>query len=226
MTDSQILNKATILGATIINRPQADGLNSQLLRPPLKPPPNLERTIVIRFDDVADGTVVDTQYAGSGGVTFASLTTQPASRGSAYARRLQFDKAASGMNVLSLSKDPALFGAFFDARQGAVEATFDQPQRSVSVMALPVVWPDSLSKEDNRPFIEAFDAAGNYLGRARTQLGMGDANFDMHWQLIAFTSPSKNIKKIRLSSQAHPDSWVHTVFDNLTFQMNLLLVRP
>ena len=221
MTDNRILNKATILGATIINRPQAD-----LLRPGLKPPPNFERTVVIHFDDVADGTVVDTQYAGSGGVTFASLTTQPASRGSAYARRLQFDKAASGMNVLSLSQGPGLFGAFFDARQGAVEATFDQPQRSVSVMALPVVWPDSLSRIDNRPFIEAFDAAGNYLGRARTQLGPNDANFDMHWQMITFTSPSKNIKKIRLSSQAHPDNWVYTVFDNLTFQKNLLLIRP
>lgn len=201
------------------------GLSSSIRPPGGVKPPNLERTVVIRFDDVADGTVVDAQYAGSG-VTFASLTTNPPSRGSAYARQLQIGTAASGVNVLSLSKGAGWTGAFFDARQGAVEATFSQLQRSVSVLALPLDSPEGLGMDDNRPFMEAFDTAGAYLGRSRTQLGPDDPNFYLNWQLISFVSPIKNIKKVRLSSQAHGSRWVYTVFDNLSFQVNLLLQRP
>ena len=210
MPDPKIFTQVTALGhGAVVFKP-----------PGFRPPNYLLRTITIQFDDVADGTEVDQAYA-SRGVTFASLTTQPPSVGHAYARRLQLGSAASGVNVLSLSNSAGWTGAFFDARQGAVEATFDQLQSSVSVMAYPLDFPEALTKDDNRPFMEAFDSAGAYLGRARTQLGPDDANFYTVWQPISFVSTARNIKKIRLSSQAHGSRWVYTVFDNLTFQARL-----
>lgn len=218
MPDPKAVTKATILGGKI-----------GALRPPIDtvrpPPPRLQRTVVIRFDNVPDGTVVDTLYAGNS-VKFASLTTKPPSRGSAYARRLQIGTPSSGLNVLSLTTSPGWTGAFFDARQGAVEVTFDQLQSAVSVMAMPLDFPEALGKDDNRPFMEAFDAAGTYLGRARTELGPDDPNFYLNWHLIAMNSPSRNIKTLRLSSQAQGSRWVYTVFDNLTFRDNLLLTNP
>ncbi len=194
-----------------------------ILKP--KPPLNFVRTVVIQFDNVAEGTVIDQTYA-SKGVSLTSLTTQPPSTGHAYARHLQLGSAASGVNVMSLSQQPGWTGAFFDARSGAIEATFDQLQSSVSVMALPLIMPEALGSDDNRPFIEAFDAAGKYLGRARTQLSPNDPGFNLVWQPIAFVSSSRNIKKIRLSSQAHGSRWVYVVFDNLTFHVNILQRLP
>lgn len=89
-------------------------------------------------------------------------------------------------------------------------------------MALPMAFVEALGSDDSRPFIEAFDNSGTYLGRTRTQLGPDDKNFDMVWQPISFVSTARNIKKIRLSSQAHGSRWVYAVFDNLSFQVNLL----
>lgn len=215
MNDPKIISRPTVLG-------DAKGLH---LPPVGHKPPNLQRTRVINFDNVADGTVVDSLYASSG-VHFASLTTQPASRGSAYARTLQISHAASGMNVLSLTQAPGWSGAFFDARQGAVEASFDQLQRMVSVMAMPMDFVEALTEDDNRPFMEAFDSAGKYLGRALTTMGRSDPSYFMHWQPITFTSPSRNIKTVRLSSQAHGSGWVYTAFDNLSFQVDLLRPLP
>jgi len=215
MIDKTLVDQATKLGVVGLKIP-----------PPniLRPPPNLTRTIVIQFDDVADATVVDQIYASSG-VNFVSLTTQPPSTGHVYARRMQMATGASGMNVMSLTTNPGWTGPFFDARSGAIEATFDQLQSSVSVMALPMMMPEVLGSDDNRPFMEAFDTNGTYLGRARTQLSADDTGFDMVWQPLAFVSTSANIKKVRLSSQAHGSRWVYVVFDNLTFHMKLLLQR-
>lgn len=215
MTNQKTIDQPTKLGLAgiVAKRPGPESW---------RPPINFMKTITIQFDDVPDGTVVDHTYATSG-VNFASLT--PAV-GPAYVRRLQLGTAASGLNVLSMTNSPGWTGAFFDTRQGAVEATFDQLQSSVSVMALPLNSPEGLGHDDNRPFIEAFDSAGTYLGRARTQLGPDDQNFYMVWQPLSYVSATRNIKKIRMSSQAHGSRWVYATFDNLSFQINLLLQRP
>ena len=218
MTTSQNIDQETPLGAKGLLNKIPD-----ILKP--RPPFNPMRTVVIQFDNVADGTVIDSAYASSG-VQFASLTTQPPSRGSVFARRLQSTSAASGVNVMSISTDPAWLGPFFDARSGAIEVTFDQLQSSVSVMALPLVMPEALGSTDNRPFMEAFSTDGTYLGRARTQLKEGDPGFNLVWQPLVFVSPTRNIKKVRLSSQAHGSPWVYTVFDNLTFHVNILQRLP
>lgn len=61
------------------------------------------------------------------------------------------------------------------------------------------------------------------MGKARTQLGPQDANFFGHWHPISFSSASRNIQRIRLSSQAQGCPWVYTAFDNLTYDRNILL---
>jgi hypothetical protein len=205
---------------TTILQDRATVLGGQVRRPDIgiKPPPQLERVMTVNFDDVPDGTVIDTHYPG---LTFASLTTNPPSRGSAFARRLQIAALGSAKNVLTLSMGGGWTGPFFDARQGAVEVKFDQLQRSVSVQALPLNTPEPIvdwNVDDNRPFMEAFDAAGGYLGRVRAQAAPGSADYFMHWHTLTFTSPSANIRSVRLSSQAHGSAYVYAVFDLLTYR--------
>jgi hypothetical protein len=192
-------------------------------RPPFRPPPNMWRTVSITFDDVASGTVVDSTYAGAG-VSFASVTYPPRTW-SAFARLMPFGGSGqSGKNVLSIiQKDPDL--PWFDARYGALEATFSQLQQSVSVWAYAMNSPEGSGNADNRPFMEAYDSTGKYLGKALTQLGVHDANFIGFWHPISFSSPSRNIAKVRLSSQANGLPWTYAVFDNLTFDRNIF-ARP
>lgn len=194
-------------------------------KPPLRPPPKMWRTVVIDFENVASGTAVDTSYANQG-VTFASLTTNPAKRWSAYAMSMPIGSAQSGKNVLTLTNvTPGL--PLFDARYGAVEATFSQLQQAVSVWAYALDSPECLSNtHDNRPFMEAYDANGAYLGKARTSVGPLDANFFGHWYPITFSSATRNIKTIRLSSQAQGCPWVYTAFDTLTYSVNIFAPYP
>ena len=153
-----IKDLVTNLGSTII-----------LERPPLRPPPNFRRTVMIDFENVASGTAVDTVYSAQS-VSFASVTTNPPKRWSAYAMAMNLGAAQSGKNVLTLTNATGL--PLFDARYGAVEATFSQLQQSVSVWAYALDSPECLGGNyDNRPFMEAYDANGTYLGKARTQLG-------------------------------------------------------
>ena len=207
MTD--IKNLATALGSKII-----------LERPPFRPPPNLRRTVMIDFESVPSGTAVDNAFAALS-VTFSSLTTNPAKRWSAYAMAMTLGTAQSGKNVLTIVNGTG--APLFDARWGAVEAVFSQLQQSISVWAYAMESPECLGSSDNRPFMEAYDSNGTYLAKARTQLGPKDANFFGHWHPLSFSSPSRNIQRIRLSSQAQGCPWVYTAFDNLTFDRNILL---
>lgn len=193
-------------------------------RPPFRPPPNPWRTVTLTFDDVASGTAVDTTYA-SAGVTFASVTYPPRTW-SAYAREMPSGaaNAPSGKNVLSLIETTPAF-PWFDARYGAVEASFSQLQQSITIWAYAVDAPEGSGSADNRPFMEAYDSAGTYLGKVKTQLGIHDANFLNHWHPLSFSSASRNIARIRLSSQANGLPWVYTAFDNLSFDRNIF-VRP
>lgn len=211
MTD--LKNQATKIGGLI-----------DPARPPLKPPPKLYRTIVVDFDGVPSDTAVDAAFSGQG-VNLASITTSPAKRWSAYAMLLQLGTGQTGKNVLTLNNGSGWGDVFFDARQGAIEVTFSQAQQSVSIWAYPMNSPEGLGNADNRPFIDAFDTNGAYLGKVRTQLGPNDPNFFAHWHPLTFASGSRNIRKLHLSSQAQGAPWVYTVFDTLTFDAQLGL-RP
>ena len=143
--------------ATIIHSPIASGL----VRPGpvvVKPPFEFRAATVINFDDVPDGTVIDTHYAAKG-ATFASVTTSPAKRWSTYARSIWGIESAP--NGVSLVPPPTL--SLFDARQGGIEVTFDKAQRWVSIDAQPILPPEYMTPPTARPFLEAYDAKGKLL---------------------------------------------------------------
>src|SRR5688572_21823548 len=108
----------------------------------------------INFDDAADGTVVNTRYPG---VTFSN----PLSASSNIFARSSPGFAPSSPNVVSVFGPPAL--PTFDARSGAVDATFATPVGSVSIDARPVAPLEFLTPLTRRPFLQAFDSAGNLL---------------------------------------------------------------
>lgn len=188
--------------------------------PPFRPPPNLRRTVMIDFVNVPSGTTVDNAFAAQS-VTFSSQTTNPAKRRSAYAMTMTLGAAQSGNNVLTVMNGTGM--PLFDARWGAAEAVFGQLQQSISVRAYALDSPEGLGSSDNRPFMEAYDSNGAYLGKVRTRFGPKNANFFGHWHPLSFSSPTRNIQRTRLSSQAQGSPWVCTAFDNLTFDRNILL---
>jgi hypothetical protein len=198
-----------------------DGLKDKLTVPKL--PIDIWRLRVVDFDNVPSGSAVDAAYSQLG-VRFASITTSPAARWSAYACELLLDTAKSGKNVLSLHCGSGWSGPYFDAREGAVEVTFDSLQSSVSVWALPLDFPEPLANQDNRPFIEAFDANGAFLGRHRTALGRDDLGFFGEWQQLTYSSQARNIKTVRLSCEANGPAWVYSVFDSLTFSQRMVFM--
>src|SRR4026207_281770 len=89
---------------------------------------------IIDFDDVTNGTVVDTHYPG---VTFGCVVC---TSGHAYARDMNTcgsPTAASGSNVVTLVDPASSTLTSFDTRFGALSATFAVPQRFVSIDARP-----------------------------------------------------------------------------------------
>lgn len=190
-----------------------------IVKPPVgdRPPLPTSFTATIDFDSspggpVASGTMVDNTYA-STGVTFSCVSC---SSGHAFA--LFF--GLSGNNAVSLFAPPA-FGPF-DARFGAVQATFASPRSTVSIDATPM-----LSAEFGggapvaRPFIEAFDAAGNLIVPVvRYPFFPGTAGFGTT-QTLTVTSPTANVHHVLFSTQ-HPGPTppVYGSFDNLRYNVS------
>jgi hypothetical protein len=160
----------------------------------------------IHFDGLADGTNINTLYPG---VTFV----QPTTGGSIYAR--SSTAARSPANVVSIF---ATGLPPFRAFDGAVDAVFATPQRSVSIDAAPIVAPEGLGTVLNRPFLQAFDAAGNVLATvyyAGALPGVGGLG---PYETIAYTSPTANIARVRWSvQQGNPGPFVYGYFDNFSY---------
>jgi hypothetical protein len=193
------------------------------------------RAAVINFDDVPSGTVVDTHYPG---VTFGCVVC---SSGHAYARDMNTfgsSTAASGLNVVSLVDPGSSTVTSFDARNGAVTATFAAPQRTVSIDARPQLPLEFLGTATSKPFIEFYSSAtqnaSTLIGRVYYPLNFGDPGFCQPatsacggtWQTLSYTSASDNIVSIRLSSQynsANPP--VYADFDNLRFENSASLAQ-
>src|SRR5882672_1404146 len=128
----------------------------------------------INFDDAADGTIVNARYPG---VTFSN----PLSATSNIFARSGSGFAPSSPNVVSV---------------------FGSPVASVSIDARPVAPIEFLTPLTRRPFLQAFDAAGNlfttvyYAGALPTTVsGVGPT------ETLAFTSTGNNIARVRFSSQ-------------------------
>lgn len=176
----------------------------------------------INFDGLADGTVINTFYTASNGVTFAcvSCSTTEGSGPDIYSRTA-VGSAASGTNVVSLMA-PAGQGnggsslAVFDARFGGIEASFTTLQQTVSIDAAAVLPVEFAGTPVNDPFLEAFDSSGNLLAKVLYPVAYGSSGYGSY-QTLSYTSSSANIAYVILSSQHDSGPAVYGEFDNLTF---------
>jgi hypothetical protein len=181
-------------------------------------PPHFFLPNTITFDDVPDGTAIDTHYSG---VTFASVTDQPPKRWSTFAR--EWLTAQSLPNVISVN-DPSTY-PFFDAYVGGIEATFTSPQRWVSIGAKPLTIAEDIGQEfTHKPYIESFDAQGNFLQIAYCGPSYGDTEWG-RWKPLVLASTSANIASVRFSSQYHNDPpHVFALFDYFQFADRVPLI--
>ena len=162
---------------------------------------------LINFDNVSDGTVINTSYAG---VTFSNPLG-----GNVYARSGS-GFAPSSPNVISIF---ATGFPPFDASFGAIDATFSTPQSVVSIDARPVGPVEFLGSLLNRPYLEAYSGS-TFLGRILYSGALPtNCCFDVGpTETLTFTSSSNNITRVRFSSQ-QSQSTTHTygLFDNLNY---------
>ena len=165
----------------------------------------LLRADVITFDGLADGTIIDTYYAG--------LTFNNPVGGSIYARTTTGAESASNVVSVLATGIPA-----YSAYYGAVDVSFATLQSTVSIDASPMLLPEGLGQILNRPYLQAFDSSNNLLGTvyyAGTLPGVGGIG---PYETLTFTSASNNIAKMRFSVQQSQGGLnVYGFFDNLSY---------
>lgn len=189
-----------------------------------RPPPSwLTNSTVINFDDVTDGTVIDTHYQ-SKGVTFATVTNSkhhpPIWKSqSAYAR--QTSNAETRPNVVSVGRtgSPA-----FDARSGGVQAKFAAPQLYVSIDAQAVPAVEFVTAPTNKPFLQAFDALGKVVDTKFYGPNYLDTAYGT-WQSMIISSASANIVRVVFSCQHLNEPDVFGLFDRLIFAESIPPIR-
>jgi hypothetical protein len=178
-------------------------------------------TVSIDFDQVggvavADNSVVDTTYNGYG-VTFGCVVC---ASGHAYARTI-----GNGTHGVSLVDPQASVLPFFDARDGAVTATFVTPRTWVSIDAAPVLPAEYLGTPTNMPWIEAFDANGNYLSETLYSIAYGQPGYG-NPQTLSVSAGSALIKSVRFSSRHASGPAVYGTFDNLRYNSDPIIKLP
>jgi hypothetical protein len=166
--------------------------------------------LLVDFDQVngtavPNNSVVDTTYSGSG-VTFSCIVC---ASGHAYARAL-----GTGTQGVSLIDPQASILPFFDARDGAVTATFNDAKNWASIDAAPVLPPEFSGTPTNLPWLEAYDANGNKLGEALYPIAYGQTGYGTP-QTLTVNVGSATIKTVRFSSQHSSGPAVYGTFDNL-----------
>jgi hypothetical protein len=184
--------------------------------------------VVINFDDVADGTIIDITYVGLG-VTFNNplgVSADNPDSPNIYARTSSTN--ASSPNVVSVFATgfPA-----FDARWGAVEAVFLTGQDSVSIDAAIFRLPEGLGTPQNFPKLEIFNLSGMFVTSVNwdfsetPQPGAGGISA---FQTLDYTSPGLNdVGKVRfLSGQPGGNPSNFGIFDNLVFNVAQVVPEP
>jgi hypothetical protein len=164
--------------------------------------------------------MIDATYSANG----VSFTCVACTSGHAYAL------TAVPNNAVSLFAPPSL--PFFDARWGAVKASFTTPRSWVSIEATAVLPPEWLTTPVAKPWLEAFDAQGNIIlqnGSAAVYypLSYGQTGYGTAQTLTVSASSTQKIAYVLFSSQA-PGSGtpVYGQFDNLRFNTDLLRYIP
>lgn len=159
---------------------------------------------------VASGTVINHLYPA---VTFSCVS---GSGQDVYTHSAS--DAATSPNVVAIPG--ACFGQWFDSRMGAVKAQFDAPVKSVKIDAKPVLPPEYMPPITNKPFLEAFDSTGKYLGEVLYPLNYGDPGYG-EFRTLEFKSQTADIAYVLFSSQHHQDPPVYGEFDNLVYEAPL-----
>jgi hypothetical protein len=184
---------------------------------PIKPP-RLTFTNTIDFDTdpngyaIAAGTDISNTYS-SIGVTFTStLCDLTCHSAPAYANGW----SGFGSNVVALS---ATGYPGYDNYSGAIEAWFDFTIISASIEATCQLTPESLNQTPvARPWFEAYDTNGNYLGKTYGMPTIG--------QTQTLTIAYSNIGHVRFGAQ-RLFPWIKCTFDNLSYTFRLInLAQP
>lgn len=176
---------------------------------------NRYRTATINFDDAADGTTINTYYTAKG-VTFEKITTQPPSSGGPVYARSDFmaETASNVVTIMSSAQSPGL--TCFDAYWGGIKATFNPAVCSVSIDTMAFLSPEALGSDDNRPFMEIYDTAGNKLAEVLYPYRFDQPGFGT-WQRLSYSSSKPNIGSIRFSCQRVGSNYTYAMFDTLMF---------
>lgn len=175
--------------------------------------------VLINFDDVANGTVINSNYAALG-VTFNNpnsvVSTFNPDTPNVYARASATNASPGNVVGLFAAGIPA-----FDARSGAVEAVFSSGQRQVSIDAAILRLPEGLGTPTNSPRLEIYDLSNIFVTSVVwdfTLIPQPGAGGITGFQTLSFTSGADNIGKVRfLSGQPGNSPSNFGFFDNLVF---------
>jgi streptogramin lyase len=167
-------------------------------------------SILINFDDVAGGTVINSQYPG---VTFSFVDPQGNPTSTNVCAVTQNSFAYSSPNVVG----PGTNGFAFDQDSGSIQAQFASLQRSVSIQAAVVTLPEGLGEILDDVFLEAFDANHNPLGTAWYPIDRWNYN-DQPYQTLTVSSASNNIAYVQFSAtDGDQGPAILGEFDNLQY---------
>jgi hypothetical protein len=171
------------------------------------------RADIINFDDVANGTVVDTHYAG---ITFLNPLG-----GSAFARDA-FSLTNTG-NVVSVFSTSASPTAPFNGSYGAVDGVFDSAVGRVSVdVTIFLNSGDMLGTSPLNAYMQLFNGT-TVLATIYDTLAIGSGGSAT--QTLSYTSATDNITSVRLSAQHDPTGnsglALFAEFDNLSYDARL-----
>lgn len=170
----------------------------------------------INFDDVADGTNINTHYSG---VTFSNplgVSADNTDSPNIFAR--SFTTNNSPGNVVSVFSTgvPA-----FDARWGGVQALFSIGQSHVSIDAAILRLPEGLGTPRNAPKLEVYGTSGNFITSVSwdfTQIAQPDVGGITGFETLSYTAGGNDIGKVVfLSGQPGESPSNFGLFDNLTY---------
>ena len=185
------------------------------------------------FDTVPSGTQINGHYPG---VTFVAMPgTMYVNSGAVFASdKLSLPPLAtadSAPNVITINKPPGFAG--FNEGEGIIRATFNSPQRYVSIDVLPKIWDfaDGPLSPAALPYLSAFGQPIELkppqteirplLGTSRIPSGnQQDPQFETVWQRIEFVSNSStpDIYSVQFSCfWSDPGRPVLGLFDRLRF---------
>jgi len=165
---------------------------------------------IINFDNVADGTNIDSAYAGVTFSCFSSvLACNGANSGDVYARTSLV--ATSAPNIVSTVQTGV--AGTQDSSTGAIEVHFATGQSAVSIDDILFQAPEGLGSA-GYGYLRAFDSSLNLLGEVDDLYSGNPANLNVT-KTLSFSSAAGNISYLLLGDIQ--GSNIISAFDNLCY---------